>query len=236
MTHTASEGVKMEKHNFFGYERISTKEERQKQSYVRQSIALDSYAENNGFKYTLRCKEDVSGKSFSNRPEWQKIENLAKQGDTVVFKDISRFTREAENGYQKYMELYNRGIELIFIDNPTVSTPYIKKMLDIAKEQNLIARITLENTVKLLIMVELDRVEQERKIIVKRIQDGIKASSKKSGRKSGTVDKMTDELKEDIRRFLKDRTIKQIDLMKKHNISRNTLKKYIAIVSAEETI
>ena len=32
----------MEKHNFFGYERISTKEERQKQSYVRQSIALDS--------------------------------------------------------------------------------------------------------------------------------------------------------------------------------------------------
>ncbi|MFR2881491.1 MAG: recombinase family protein [Lachnospiraceae bacterium] len=168
-----------------------------------------------------------------------KIENLAKQGDTVVFKDISRFTREAENGYQKYMELYNRGIELIFIDNPTVSTPYIKKMLDIAKEQNLIARITLENTVKLLIMVELDRVEQERKIIVKRIQDGIKASSKKSGRKSGTVDKMTDELKEliiDIQRFLKDRTIKQIDLMKKHNISRNTLKKYIAIVSAEETI
>lgn len=91
-----------------------------------------------------------------------KIENLAKQGDTVVFKDISRFTREAENGYQKYMELYNRGIELIFIDNPTVSTPY-QKMLDIAKEQNLIARITLENTVKLLIMVELDRVEQERK-------------------------------------------------------------------------
>ena len=49
----------MEKHNFFGYERISTKEERQKQSYVRQSIALDSYAENNGFKYTLRCKEDI---------------------------------------------------------------------------------------------------------------------------------------------------------------------------------
>lgn len=56
------------------------------------------------------------------------------------------------------MELYTNGIELIFIDNPTVSTPYIKKMLDIAKEQNIIARITLENTVKLLLMVELDRV------------------------------------------------------------------------------
>lgn len=40
---------------------------------------------------------------------------------------------------------------------------------------------------------------------------------------------MTDALKEDIQLFLNDRTIKQIDLMKKHNLSRNTLKKYIAL-------
>ena len=134
------------------------------------------------------------------------------------------------------MELYTNGIELIFIDNPTVSTPYIKKMLDIAKEQNIIARITLENTVKLLLMVELDRVEQERKIIVKRIKDCIQASNKKSGRKTGSLDKMSDELKADIQQFLKDRSIKQIDLMRKYNISRNTLKKYIAIISEEENI
>lgn len=107
-------------------------------------------------------------------------------------------------------------------------------MLDIAKEQNIIARITLENTVKLLLMVELDRVEQERKIIVKRIKDGIQASNKKSGRKTGSLDKMSDELKADIQQFLKDRSIKQIDLMRKYNISRNTLKKYIAIISEEE--
>lgn len=166
----------------------------------------------------------------------EKLEQLVHTGDTIVFKDISRFTRETENGYQKYMELYTNGIELIFIDNPTVSTPYIKKMLDIAKEQNIIARITLENTVKLLLMVELDRVEQERKIIVKRIKDGIQASNKKSGRKTGSLDKMSDELKADIQQFLKDRSIKQIDLMRKYNISRNTLKKYIAIISEEENI
>lgn len=76
-------------------------------------------------------------------------------------------------------------------------------------------------------MVELDRVEQERLITVKRIKDGIKASEKKSGRKTGQLDKMTDELRTDIELFLKDRTIKQADLMRKHNISRNTLKKYI---------
>ena len=38
---------------------------------------------------------------------------------------------------------------------------------------------------------------------------------------------MTDELRKDIKLFLNDRNIKQIDLMKKHNINGNTLKKYI---------
>ena len=45
---------------------------------------------------------------------------------------------------------------------------------------------------------------------------------------------MSDELKADIQLFIKDRSIKQIDLMQKHNISRNTLKKYIEIVKNEK--
>ena len=220
--------------NYFGYMRISTKEERQKQSFIRQEVALLNYSQENNFEYIHIFQEDVSGKSFENREEWKKIEQLAHEGDTVIFKDLARFTRETENGYKKYMELFDKGINLIFIDNPTVSTPYIKKMLDIAKEQNLIAKITLENTIKLLLMVELDRVEQERLITVKRIKDGIKASSKKSGRKTGQLDKMTDELEKDIRQYLVDRTIKQVDLMDKHHISRNTLKKYIQCISEEE--
>lgn len=78
--------------------------------------------------------------------------------------------------------------------------------------------------------VELDRVQQEREIIVKRIKQGIEASDKKSGRKVGNLDKMSDELKADIKKFLADRSIKQVDLMHKHNISRNTLKKYVRLV------
>lgn len=213
--------------NYFGYMRISTKEERQKQSYIRQEVALYNYSQEKNIEYIEIFREDVSGKSFENRKEWNKLERLIKEGDTIVFKDVSRFTRETENGYKKYMELMNKGITLIFIDNLTISTPYIKRMLDIAEEQNLIAKITLENTVKLLLMVELDRVEQERLITVKRIRDGIKASKKKSGRKKGQVDKLTDELQKDIVNYLQDRTIKQTDLMDKHNISRNTLRKYI---------
>lgn len=220
--------------NYFGYMRISTKEERQKQSFVRQEVALFNYSQEHNFEFISILQEDVSGKSFENRKQWKRLEQLAHEGDTIIFKDISRFTRETENGYKKYMEMFDKGIELIFIDNPTVSTPYIRKMLDIAKEQNLIAKITLENTVKLLLMVELDRVEQERLITIKRIKDGIQASKKTSGRKHGQLDKMTDALKADIQLFLKDRTIKQVDLMKKYNISRNTLKKYIERVSNEK--
>ena len=53
---------------------------------------------------------------------------------------------------------------------------------------------------------------------------------KKNGRKVGQLDKMTDDLQSDIELYLCDRTVTQIELMKKHDISRNTLKKYIAYV------
>ena len=83
-------------------------------------------------------------------------------------------------------------------------------------------------------MTELDRVEKERKTIVKRIVDGINASDKKSGRKEGQLDKMTPELEADIKKFLADRSIKQVDLMKKYNLSRNTLKKYVKIIANQK--
>lgn len=216
--------------NYFKYKRISTKEERGLQKYNRQEAALNKYAAENGIEFIAEFQEDVSGKSFDNRKEWNRLEKLVQPGDTIVFKDISRFTREANNGYNKYMELLERGIELVFIDNPTVSTAYIKQLLNVAEQQNIVARTSLESTVKLLIIVELDRVEQERLILINRIKNGISASDKQQGRKPGQLDKMTAELEADIKAFLGDRSIKQVDLMEKHKISRNTLKKYIELV------
>ena len=49
-----------------------------------------------------------------------------------------------------------------------------------------------------MILVELDRAEQEREITVKGIKDGIAASTKKSGRKQGQLDKMSPELEKDM--------------------------------------
>ena len=219
--------------NIFSYARISTQEERKLQTFARQDNALERYAKENEIEYTMQFHEDSSGKSFETRKQWQALERIVQSGDTIVFKDVSRFTREAENGYNKYISLLDKGINLVFIDNPTISTDYIKQLANVAETQNLVVRTTLENTIKLLLIVELDRVEQERKTLVKRIKDGIEASEKKSGRPEGKLDKMTDELKTDIKAYLNDRTIKQTDLMEKHNISRNTLKKYIKIVQEQ---
>lgn len=216
--------------NIYSYMRISTEEERGLQKFTRQENALKKYAKENNIEYLLEFKEDKSGKNFEDRKQWKKLESILQIGDTVVFKDICRFTRNAEQGYEKYMELLEKGIELIFLDNQTVSTSYIKKLLNVAKEQNLVAKTSLESTVKLLLIVELDRAQQEREMTVQRIKDGIKASNKKSGRPVGKIDKMSKELESDIKKLINDRSIKYVDLMRKHNISRNTLKKYEAIV------
>ena len=218
--------------NAYAYMRISTAEERGLQKFSRQEKALERYAEQKNIVYLFKFKEDKSGKSFVGRDEWGKLEKIVQPGDIIVFKDITRFTREAENGYSKYVELMNKGVELVFIDNPTVSTDYIKELLNIAESQEIVTKTVMESMVKILLISELARAEKERETLSKRIKDGIEASEKKSGRKNGQFDKMTDSLKADIIEYLADkqRKIKAVDLMKKHGISRNTFKKYVKYV------
>lgn len=215
------------------YMRISTKEERGKQKFTRQEKAIERWCKENNIEIPERrvYKDDASGKTF-DRAAWKELEQDIQAGDTIVFKDLYRFTRERDNGYEKYIELLNKGVEMVFIDNSVLDTEYIKSMMSSAekmKKENLIGGMTLEFVIRLLIVTELDKGEKERENTVKRIKDGISASPKKSGRKEGQLDKMTAELEADIKEFLNDRSIKQVDLMKKHNISRNTLKKYIAL-------
>ena len=214
---------------YYGYKRLSTDTERQ--NYGRQTKALEKYAKDNNIKFNKIFKEEKSGKSFDNREEFIFLESILQPGDTVVFKDIFRFTREAENGYKKYMEWFNREINMVFIDNPTVNTEYIRQMMNTAAEQDLVTRTAMESIIKLLIIVELDRGQKQREYISQSIKDGIAASNKKSGRKEGQLDKLTAELQKDIERYLVDRKITQSELMIKHKISRNTLKKYISYIS-----
>lgn len=218
--------------NYYSYKRISTDQERQ--NFNRQIKSLEKYAKEHNIEYLIEFTEEKSAKNFEDRKQFQKLDKLLQEGDTVVFKDLSRFTREAENGYNKYMEWMQRGINIIFIDNPTISSDYIRQMIVTAEKQDIVTKTAMEGIIKLLLIVELDRAEQQRRYISKAITDGIAASNKKSGRKTGQVDKLTEELKLDIIRYIEDRSVKQIDLMKKYKISRNTLKKYIAIIQIEQ--
>lgn len=216
--------------NYYSYKRISTDTERQ--NFNRQIKSLEKYATDHNIEYVVEFTEEKSAKNFSDRPQFLKLDKILQSGDTVVFKDLSRFTREAENGYKKYMDWMNRGINMVFLDNPTVSTAYIRQMMHTASEQDIVTKTAMESIIKLLIIVELDRGEKQRLYISKSIKDGIAASKKKSGRKSGQLDKMTDELKSDIDYYLNNRNVTQNELMNRHNISRNTLKKYIAYIEA----
>ena len=218
------------------YQRISTKSESDKQSFTRQDKALKRYAEENGLTYNERYiyKDDVTGSTF-NRKEWLELEKNIRKGDTIIFKEISRFTRQANEGYDKYIELMNKGINLIFLDNPTVSTDYIKQLTNIADSQQLVTKTALEGTIKLLLIVELDRVQQEREIIVKRIKQGIEASDKINGRPKGKVAKLSDELRTIIINEVLNGTKSKLQLSKETGYSRNTIDKYVKIVKEELT-
>ena len=159
--------------------------------------------------------------------------HAGSEADSRLIRDFSRKRGYALNNYispeEKIESFKNFNKALVASIDDT--TDYIKTMMGIAQRQeNRIAKKSLNDTIELLILVELDRAEREREIIVQRIRDGLKASNKKAGRKPGQLDKLTDELQADIVLYLADRSIKAVDLMKKHNISRNTLKKYVEYV------
>ena len=183
--------------NYYSYKRISTDTERQ--NFNRQIKSLERYATDHNIEYVVEFAEEMSAKNFADRPQFLKLDKILQSGDTVVFKDLSRFTREAENGYKKYMDWINRGINMVFLDNPTVSTDYIRQMMQTASKQDIVTKTAIESIIKLLIIVELDRGEKQRLYISKSIKDGIAASNKKSGRKTGQLDKMTPELKQHIK-------------------------------------
>jgi len=100
--------------NFYSYMKISTDTE--KQNFNRQKKSLSRYAKDHDIEYLVEFSEEKSAKNFTERVQFQKLDKILQKDDTVVFKDISRFTREAENGYKKYMEWLERGISIVFLE------------------------------------------------------------------------------------------------------------------------
>ena len=66
-------------------------------------------------------KEFYTG-TKQDRPNWNKLMSQIKTGDTIVFDSVSRMSRNAEEGFKDYKMLYERGVHLIFLNEPLINT------------------------------------------------------------------------------------------------------------------
>ena len=97
----------------FGYCRISTKS----QKIERQEANIREQ-----FPDAIIYKEAFTGTKLQGRKELDKILRQAKTGDTIVFDEVSRMSRNAEEGFQLYQKLFNSGVELVFLKEPHINT------------------------------------------------------------------------------------------------------------------
>ena len=96
----------------YGYARISRKE----QSIERQIRNIKAE-----YPKAVIVQEAFTGTKM-DRPEWNKLYKKVKPGDKIVFDSVSRMSRNADEGVQIYFELYENGIQLIFLKEKYINT------------------------------------------------------------------------------------------------------------------
>ena len=103
----------------YGYCRISTT----KQNIERQVRNIKDYC-----KDAIIIKEEYTGTSM-NRKEWNKLFQKVESGDTIIFDSVSRMSRQ-EEGFAVYEELYNKGVNLVFLKEPHINTEVYRNALN----------------------------------------------------------------------------------------------------------
>lgn len=107
------------RNKIYGYCRISTS----KQKIERQITNIKrAYPE-------ADIRDEIYTGTKSKRPIWVKLLSEVKEGDTIVFDSVSRMSRNAAEGFDTYMKLYNQGINLIFLKESTINTDSFKSVL-----------------------------------------------------------------------------------------------------------
>lgn len=220
----------MRKSKVYGYARVSTK----KQKIDRQVDNIKSL-----YPEAVIVEEAYTGTTL-DRPKWSKLEKALKDGDTVVFDEVSRMSRDAEEGFKLYRELYDRGVNLIFIKESTLNTDNFRNTAQIALVGNDIADIYIEATNKALMLLAEKQIrtafetsQHEVDFLHKRTSEGVRraiAEGKQVGRATGIrVDtKKSVEAKEKIKNHSVDfgGTLKDVDVIKLTGLARNTYYKY----------
>lgn len=136
----------------YGYIRVSTKSQEDNNSLEIQREAVTS----NG---AVEIFEDVaSGKDF-NREGFKALDNVLKDGDTLVITKLDRFSRDTQLARGKMEELLNNGIKVHILNMGLIdlSTP--------------VGRLTFN--------ILCSFAEYERDCIIERMREG-KAKAKQS--------------------------------------------------------
>lgn len=217
----------------YGYCRIS----RAKQSIERQIRNIKAvYPE-------AVIIEEVFTRTRIDRKEWNKLTSKVKCGDTIVFDSVSRMSGNAEEGFTAYEELYNSGINLVFLKEPHINTDTYKQALqnNVALTGGTVDYI-LEGVNKYLLALAKEQIrlafqqsEKEVEDLHQRTKEGIETArlnGKQIGQKQGAklTTKKSIAAKEVIAKHSKDfnGTLSDIDVMKLAGLSRNTYYKYKA--------
>lgn len=136
----------------YGYARVSTK----KQSLERQTDKMKRE-----YPTINIVEEKQSGKNFNSREEFKKLIKKVKQGDTIVFDSVSRMSRNAEEGIELYLDLFSKGISLIFFNEPHINTDVYKKATQTKLDEtgNEIADVYIKATNKVFEIIARQQIE-----------------------------------------------------------------------------
>lgn len=231
----------------YGYARIS----KPKQSLQLQIDAIKKMAAD-----AVIFSEAYTG-STNDRPEWRKLLKKVEKGDTIIFYMVSRMSRSAEEGTKDYFDLYNKGINLIFIKDRHIDTESYKQSFEKAgfsvdfdndgsAESNLITKILdalkefMQAKVHDDIKKAFEEAEKELKNNHKRTSDGMKASG--AGKKIAKArlgnhyeTKKSKEMKGKIRKMAKcyDGAMTDKEVIETLGLARGTYYKYKREIDAD---
>lgn len=215
----------------YGYVRIST---------VKQSIERQIRNIKEQYPDAVIVTDEYTGTKL-DRPGWTKLYKTVKEGDTIVFDEVSRMSRDAEEGFAVYEDLYRRGVNLIFIKEPHINTETYKKAIESGIQMTgTNVDYILEGVNKYLLSLAKEQIrlafaqaEKEVEYLHQRTREGIE-TARMSGKQIGQVkgSKLTTKksvaAKEIIRKRSKDfgGTLSDDEVIKLAGISRNSFYKY----------
>ncbi|MCD7725329.1 MAG: recombinase family protein [Clostridiales bacterium] len=175
----------------YGYCRISTP----KQNIDRQERNILEV-----YPAAHIIKEVYTGTKTMGRKEWNKLYKLVKQESaagkeiTIIFDSVSRMSRNAEEGFQLYEELFNLGIRLVFLKEPHINTDTYKNAIDTKVQMTgtnadiLLKAINeyLMTLAKEQIRIAFEQAEKEVLDLHQRTSEGIK-TAKLNGKQIGRI-------------------------------------------------